>query len=39
MHLIPALVMQRQSDRCELEASLVYEESSRTASIVRELVS
>ena len=32
MSLIPALMMQRQVNLCEIEASLVYRVSSRTSS-------
>jgi hypothetical protein len=35
MPLIPALGRQRQVDLCELEASLVYRVSSRTASAIQ----
>ena len=34
--LLPALGRQRQEDLCELEASLVYKESSRTARVTQE---
>ena len=34
--LIPALRRQRQVDLCELEASLVYKESSRTARAITQ---